>query len=268
MVSENLGDTIQWHIRAHAHSSVGALGLLWTYFDHYGLKEKADKVNEAIDLFNGFSETDDIEGHYNELSESVDEIEVMIKDASLEGSKEKEMLSVLSGVKDNLERIKAIMDNPSYSEVFSISDIVLSALVQVSKKYPGTLYGDIIGGDDGKVKVEASIPDDRIKVPGYKVDLMFYNLIVNAVEASSSVIRIDLEVDEDVVVFGVSDDGKGLTDANIEKINSSKPFTTKEGGHGKGLQIVREVIDELDGEINVRKEKGMVKFSGFFRVVE
>ena len=39
-------------------------------------------------------------------------------------------------------------------------------------------------------------------------------------------------------------------------------FTTKSDGHGSGLSIVREILEDYGGEIGVESQEGRTAFSG------
>jgi len=52
-----------------------------------------------------------------------------------------------------------------------------------------------------------------------------------------------------------SDNGKGIADSMKEKIFQPY-FTTKSGGTGIGLAIVKNIIDEMGGEISFSSVEG------------
>ena len=92
---------------------------------------------------------------------------------------------------------------------------------------------------------------------------VFINLIRNAVEATDSggKIKIAHRQEGGKNIFDVSDTGCGISDANLDKIFDIY-FTTKSGGTGMGLSIVRQIIIQHGGTITAEsKLKHGTKFT-------
>ncbi len=94
------------------------------------------------------------------------------------------------------------------------------------------------------------------------------NLLDNAFEAvqhkeSKEVTFFVTDIGEDII-FDISDNGEGIPETYLEEIFEFN-FTTKEkAGHGFGLAIVKETLDELGGQIEVHnKENGGAIFTVF-----
>lgn len=83
------------------------------------------------------------------------------------------------------------------------------------------------------------------------------NLIKNAEQSipSGRVGKIIIRVfkQEDTVNVEISDNGIGISDSEMTKIFEPK-FTTKNGGMGLGLGIVRNIIESLGGKISFESE--------------
>ncbi|MCS6988905.1 MAG: ATP-binding protein [Chloroherpetonaceae bacterium] len=81
------------------------------------------------------------------------------------------------------------------------------------------------------------------------------NLAQNAVEAASKEKRVEMEValwqKEKSVVIEIQDNGEGVAEETREKLFTPF-FSTKSGGTGLGLYIVREIMDAHRGEIELR----------------
>ncbi|MGV8016879.1 MAG: PAS domain-containing sensor histidine kinase [Ignavibacteria bacterium] len=92
---------------------------------------------------------------------------------------------------------------------------------------------------------------------------VFINLIRNAVEATDAggAIKIAHRQEGGKNIFEVSDTGCGISDANLDKIFDIY-FTTKSGGTGMGLSIVRQIIIQHGGTISAEsKLKHGTKFT-------
>jgi len=85
---------------------------------------------------------------------------------------------------------------------------------------------------------------------------VFWNLIKNAVKAmpGGGRLRLDfLEPRKKDVRIVVADTGRGMTEE--DKANLFEPFYSGfQDGRGLGLSIVRKIIDDYDGRIDVRSE--------------
>ncbi|MEO0123241.1 MAG: ATP-binding protein [candidate division WOR-3 bacterium] len=91
------------------------------------------------------------------------------------------------------------------------------------------------------------------------------NLLLNAIEAVSSVPKIDSQIgislkkENGHALIKVYDNGPGIPASALDKIFEPY-FTTKKGGTGLGLFIAHKIVSEHNGTINVEssKEKGTV----------
>jgi len=85
---------------------------------------------------------------------------------------------------------------------------------------------------------------------------IFWNLIKNAIKAMPQGGRLTLEFPEprkkDIRIL-VADTGRGISDEDKEHL--FEPFFSGfENGRGLGLSIVRRIVDDYDGRIDVRSE--------------
>ncbi len=96
-----------------------------------------------------------------------------------------------------------------------------------------------------------------------RMEQVINNLLSNAIKFSKkgSTIRVMLSGHDDHVVLSVSDEGIGMTPSEVEHLftpftKSSRKGTTGEKGTGLGLYIVKRIVDDHQGEINVVSEPG------------
>ena len=87
---------------------------------------------------------------------------------------------------------------------------------------------------------------------------MLINLVKNAIEVmcSGGVVVIKLENNDVGVEVSVIDEGRGLTDAEMNQLFTPF-FTTKSTGTGLGLALVKKVVEEHNGTINVESSTGL-----------
>jgi signal transduction histidine kinase len=104
-----------------------------------------------------------------------------------------------------------------------------------------------------------------IRADAVQIQQVVFNLVRNAIEASSSTIEgkksllIQSRRDADTLVVDVQDEGTGL--ANPERIFEAFA-TTKETGMGMGLAICKSIVEAHAGRIwVVRNEVRGVTFS-------
>jgi signal transduction histidine kinase len=83
------------------------------------------------------------------------------------------------------------------------------------------------------------------------------NVLINAVQAvdTGGTIDISLEVRKTFGVFVIEDNGPGINQKDIGVV--TKPFyTNRAGGSGLGLSIVRSVLDEHGGKLEITNRTG------------
>ncbi len=99
-------------------------------------------------------------------------------------------------------------------------------------------------------------PDIRpIEADGEMLERVFYNLLLNAAQASppGGVVTVKTKPLGGSVEISVIDRGSGIEAKQIENIFNPF-FTTKKDGVGLGLAIVQKIIDEHGGKITVESE--------------
>ena len=85
----------------------------------------------------------------------------------------------------------------------------------------------------------------------------FYNVIRNSFQAmkSGGILHITTTLEPDFVAISFSDTGGGIAPENMGKVFDPY-FTTKSSGSGLGLLIVRRIVREHGGEIELRNDTG------------
>jgi two-component system, sporulation sensor kinase E len=112
---------------------------------------------------------------------------------------------------------------------------------------------------DRDILVEQELRADLplVEVDRNQIKQAFYNVIKNAFQAmkSSGLLRIRTDMDDHFVSVAFADTGGGISQQNMSKIFEPY-FTTKASGSGLGLLIVRRIVREHGGEIDLVTDDG------------
>jgi signal transduction histidine kinase len=113
--------------------------------------------------------------------------------------------------------------------------------------------------DDRSILVEQELRPDLplVEVDRNQLKQAFYNVIKNAFQAmrTGGILRIRTDADDQWVSIAFGDSGGGISPENMSKIFEPY-FTTKAGGSGLGLLIVRRIVREHGGEIDLSSNPG------------
>ena len=119
-----------------------------------------------------------------------------------------------------------------------------------------------------KVAAQFEITSDweGMPAPAWELCRVLGNLIDNALDALEETEKPQLRVEMGETVraytFLVEDNGAGMPESVLERVFQAG-FTTKRTGHGMGLAIVQEILQQYGGRIEVVSEPGRTVFSGF-----
>lgn len=113
--------------------------------------------------------------------------------------------------------------------------------------------------EDRNILVEQELRSDLplVEVDRNQLKQAFYNVIKNSFQAmkSGGLLRIRTDMDDAFVTISFADTGGGITPENMSKIFEPY-FTTKASGSGLGLLIVRRIVREHGGEIDLASDEG------------
>jgi PAS domain S-box-containing protein len=129
----------------------------------------------------------------------------------------------------------------------------INALVQESVAF---LQPEI---ENRNILVEQELRKDLplVEVDRNQLKQAFYNVIKNSFQAmrTGGLLRIRTDTAESFVTISFADTGGGISPENMSKIFEPY-FTTKASGSGLGLLIVRRIVREHGGEIDLASEEG------------
>ena len=95
-----------------------------------------------------------------------------------------------------------------------------------------------------------------------KLNILFFNLIKNSVEAidKKGEIKIKISENENTVLTQITDSGKGISADILDKLG--QPYNTdKKGGSGLGLAICTSIVNEHKGEMRFENTENGCKVS-------
>jgi signal transduction histidine kinase len=113
--------------------------------------------------------------------------------------------------------------------------------------------------DDRGIVVEAETPADLPPIMADRNQLkqVFFNLTKNAMEAMQpgGKLKIRSRADDDSVYLLFGDSGSGIRQVDLVRL--FQPYhTTKSGGHGLGLMIVKRIMTAHGGQVGVESREG------------
>ena len=112
---------------------------------------------------------------------------------------------------------------------------------------------------DRDIVVEAELRPDLplIELDRDQMKQAFYNVIKNSFEAMKrrGILRIRTDMDATHVSISLTDTGGGMSAESLSRVFEPY-FTTKSGGSGLGLLIVRRIVREHGGEMAIESNEG------------
>ena len=103
------------------------------------------------------------------------------------------------------------------------------------------------------ITITVSDSDAITSCDSIKIDAVFINLIVNAIQAipQGGTIKIQIKSNNDSIVIDFIDSGTGIPNEFMDKIFEPL-FTTKQKGTGLGLASCKNIIEQHNGKISVK----------------
>ncbi len=183
------------------------------------------------------------------VSLNLERIRRRLDELDLDDAVASELDVLLDEATDGSERVVSITRQLlwfSRPEVEPTSASVAEALAAAIKLGAGSLRNVRI--------VERIEPDIHARADARRLTQVLLNLLLNAAEVMQhapperGTIAVSARTESGAVVIEVTDDGPGISEANLERV--FEPFfTTKASGTGLGLAISRSIIESFGGRI-------------------
>ena len=154
----------------------------------------------------------------------------------------KRLDKLLSGILNFARPVKTPLDEVDVGEL--ASDTV--ELMQIGYQEMGYRFS---------LDVEQGVP--KIRGGAENIKQCLVNMIKNSMEAmpDGGPIRVSVGLEGDRVRLGVEDQGTGMDE--VEQERAFSPFySTKEGGTGLGLAMIKKLVADMGGSIELRSQPG------------
>lgn len=204
----------------------------------HDLKGPVGQVKSIVDLL--------IDGHLNQ--EEFDELIQNLK---------KDVDSVYFTLNNTLKWSVAQMEGFKLQKVnFNLSKLVNSTIRLISPQ----LKKKSLEIDNTSLLTDVEIYADRDLI-----EVVIRNILNNAIKFSKSgdVIKLSVELENDMIVWCVKDEGVGMKEEQINEllsseyvISNSKLGTKMEKGSGLGLQICKEFTRMNGGDLTIKSQEG------------
>lgn len=171
-------------------------------------------------------------------------------------SQRKDLMKTVDVAKEEIARLDAIIRQFLGAIRPTQLDCRLENLNQLVQESIRFLEAEIA---DRNIIVESELRSDLplLEVDRTQIKQVFFNVIKNAFQAmkSGGILRVRTDADDRFASITFSDTGGGIPEAEMSKIFEPY-FTTKAGGSGLGLLIVRRIIREHGGEMELLNSPG------------
>ena len=132
-----------------------------------------------------------------------------------------------------------VRNSPLKLELVSLRNLILGSIDKIN-----------VPGD---VQVTVATHDEKINCDIIKMDAVFINLIINAIQSMERGGKIEIKIysQYDDVLIDFIDSGPGIPEDSIVKIFEPL-FTTKQKGTGLGLASCKNIVEQHGGKITVK----------------
>jgi signal transduction histidine kinase len=164
-------------------------------------------------------------------------------------------------VEDNLNNTSLLLDNVLSWSAMQIKGVELAqssfSLKELVQQHV-QIFQPI--ADRKSIVIKNNLTDFSVFTDSNIISLVLRNLVANAIKFSypNQAIEIDGRISANHFELTVTDHGKGMTVDEVSKL-LNKSFhrngTQNESGTGMGLQLSREYLTYIDGEIKIKSEK-------------
>lgn len=157
-----------------------------------------------------------------------------------------------------LQRIDRAVGRMTH-QIDEVLDFVKPRPLNIEKKSLLTILHSTLDGFVKPDTVKINLPqnDVQIKCDATKLEIVFSNIMLNAIQAMGSLGQIDITIADkkEQVIIEIQDNGPGIPSYILPKIFDPL-FTTKQMGTGLGLPSCKSIVEKHGGKIEVKTVLG------------
>jgi signal transduction histidine kinase len=171
------------------------------------------------------------------------------------------IMTLVDDMAHGSERIKAIVEGlrtfTRKDEGLLVDKVDINTLIETSARL---VHNEVHKRADIELDLSADVP--TFTGNSQKIEQVLINLIVNASQAMPDdrrgLVKVATHYADERITVLVEDNGKGMNESTLNQIFNPF-FTTKraKGGTGLGLAIAYRIIEEHNGEIQVKSKPGV-----------
>lgn len=125
-----------------------------------------------------------------------------------------------------------------------------------------TLLGTEISKKQAQLEWDIALPDTGLPLPAALVRQVLFNLMLNALQAihEGGKVAVHAAVDAYLLTFSVANEGEPIPPERMGQL--FEPFaSSRREGHGLGLWVSYQIVQQLDGRISVTSDEDATCFS-------
>ncbi|HJS41990.1 MAG TPA: HAMP domain-containing sensor histidine kinase, partial [Gemmatimonadales bacterium] len=155
------------------------------------------------------------------------------------------------------ERQRTVESSINYLETLAANYAKLSPQAERKATDVNAVVREIVAGSTG-VKMQLADGLPAVSADALVLRRIMENLVSNAIDSldgTKGTVSVKTEKGSGIVRIAVSDTGRGMTKAELDRAFDDF-YTTKPGGTGLGLSIVRRLVLDSNGSLKVETEPG------------
>jgi len=171
----------------------------------------------------------------------------------LDPARETEAWDILALVTREIERLT---DLTGHYLQLARRPVASLETVELSEMIEDVLRLLAVEAERSGVELVAELEHDLVaQADGNQLRQAVHNVVRNAMQAGAKRVEVELLREDDEIAIRVTDDGAGMTDAEVAR--ACDPFfSTKADGSGLGLAITRQILEDHHGRLAVASKPG------------
>jgi len=148
--------------------------------------------------------------------------------------------AIMNEMEKDINRLKLVSER--FGKIGSTPQLEICDLVQLTESI--VTYMKRRASEKVVFEIRSDQPEIKISVSTTLLEWVLENLMKNALDAMEGTGKISISIKDDLtnVVMDVTDTGKGITSANLQKV-FQPGFTTKKRGWGLGLSLSKRIVE-------------------------